>query len=488
MTQQLTVTGDTADVAVVPLAEHQTYGGRRWLWIAFVAAALLYAAPAIWLLRNYMQPAFDLAIYDQTLWLIAHGETFNTIIASHIFGVHFSPILLALSPISYLPGGAAPELALQGLLLASGVFPAAFLADQLDKPRSWLVAAYLMHPAIIGGSWYGFRPWNLAVPVLTWAIYWVVRNPTGRRIVVAGLVLLAFREDLAVWVGLVAIVLALARRVRWRDLIVPGIVLGGATGIVLLGVLPELSPVDSYFFATSAETTVPTLAVSASSLIVRVLFLVAPFAVLPSGIEWKLAAPLALPILGLLFKGGNALSTSFHYDMMFVPILLLVVALSSRAVATWKTVAAVSVLVLLLFGVLRPFPPQHGPNPWRYDAEVTATVDHTLAVLREIEGIERLSVSAPSHVVPHLSERENIFIYPEPISRSQNVEDDQYAGALDFACPQPNVVVTIGQENESWSAILEESYEPLDQGALSVWKRRVETTNDPCRAEWRPHG
>jgi uncharacterized membrane protein len=448
-------------------------------------ASTLYAVPSIWLLRNYLQPAFDLAIYDQSLWLILNGETFNTIIASHVLGVHFSPVLYPLSVLAVVPGGAVPEIVLQSLLIASGVFPAAALADRLGKPRSWFIAAYAIHPAIIGGSWYGFRPWNLAVPVFMWAIFWMVKRPTSVHIVIAGLGLLLFREDLAIWAGLAALVLALAGRITWRALVLPGVVLGAATAVVLLGVLPAISPTDSYFFATSAETTVPSIPSSVSSLAIRALFVLVPFGVMPSLIRWRLVMPAVIPALALVFKGGNALTTYFHYDMMFVPLLLLAMALSPEARSNTRVVVAASMTMLLLFGVLRPLPPQHGPNPWRYDPELTARIDETIESLSRVDGYRTTSLTAPSHLVPHLSERENIFVYPEPLHRSDTDDLDQYADVVTFDCPAPNIVISLRSRDDQWQALLDSDYDLVGaDDALPVWKRVTSLPNDPCEATW----
>lgn len=453
---------------------------RLFAW--FIGAFLLYAVPSVWLLAGYLQPAFELAIYDQSLWLIAHGETFNTIIASHVLGVHFSPILYVLSPIGLIPGGAVPELVCGSALIASGVYPAARLAETLGKRVAWFVAAYALHPAIIGGSWYGFRPWNLAVPVVLWAVYWIVRKPTGARIVAAGLVVLVFREDLAIWIGLAAVVLTLAGRIPWRSLIAPGLILGLATGVILLGLVPSLSPVDGYFFADAANAGQPAFTSSIASVVARVAFVVLPFGVLPSRLDWRLATPLVVPVLGLVLKGGNALSTAFHYDMMFVPLMLLVVGLSPRAVSGPRQVAVVSLVVMLLLGALRPFPPQDGPNPFRYDADVARQFDAALEEISDIDGHESLSLAAPSHLIPHLSERNNVFIYPEPEARPDR---DQYGGLLALQCPAPNIVVTISQPSPPWDATLETDYElHATAEKVLIWRRSNTTADDPCDAVW----
>jgi len=461
--------------------------GRTVAWLLFFVTFLLYAVPSVFLLQAYLQPAFDLAIYDQSLWLLLRGEFFNTVIASHVFGAHFSPILFALSPIAAIPGGAVPELIAQSLIVASGVFPARKLGQSLGKNPLWFMVAYAFHPAIIGGSWYGFRPWNIAVPLLLWAVLLLWEQPTPRRIIVLGLIALLFREDLAIWIGIVAIVLALAGRLKWKALIVPGLALGVATAAVTLLIIPQFSPVGSYFYATATETQIPAVSTILASVTVRILFLMVPLGVLPSQLKWRLAIPLLFPIAGLVIKGGNALTTFFHYDMMFVPVLLLIAGLSPRANLNIKNALIASSIVLVSLGALRPIPPMQGPNPLRFDASVKTDGDRLVDIVVSIEDGRSLSLAAPSRLLPHLSERRNVFIYPSPLDRHQNASSGyQFVDIVEYQCPQPNIVIVDERSGAArWSAALTESYERFGgSGDYSVWRRNTESPDTPCSAIW----
>lgn len=476
-------------MTTVAPAKDQTTRSLPRLWGYFAFAALLYAIPSVWMLRNYLQPAFDLAIYDQSLWLLFHGETFNTIIASHVFGAHFSPILIVLSPVSAIPGGAYPEIILQSVIIASGVFPAAKLGSSMGRDPRWFMAAYMLHPAIIGGSWFGFRPWNLAVPFFMWAVYWIWSRPRPLVVVASGLLMLAFREDLAVWVGLATLILAIGRRYRWRDVWLPGVALASASAVVLLWILPVFSPIDSYFFGDVSSATASSTASLIASFALRCVFLFAPLAVAPSRIRWALTAPLLLPIIGLLVRGGNGLTTFFHYDMMFVPLLILIVGLSPHAELRVVPLVAMSMVVLLTLGALRPFDPKYGPNPFRADAETTAELDRTLTSVLAIDGAATMSLSAPSRLLPHLAERMNAFIFPSPWDRHD--DDNSGYGYVDFVeyqCPDPNVVIVDRlAPTPVWDSLRPESYSLVSDGSrFSIWRRQSQTVDQPCGAVWHP--
>lgn len=456
---------------------------QRW---SFLGSALLYALPSIWLLGNYLQPAFDLAIYDQSLWLLLRGETFNTVGGAHVFGGHFSPILILLSPISLIPGGAVPEIVIQSLWIASGVFPAAAIARRFGKSEVWLMAIYALHPAIIGGSWYGFRPWNLAVPAILWLAAWILERPSVTSVTVSGLTLLVFREDMALWVGLLATILVMAGHIRVRDYLASGVILGAVTGFVVLGIIPEFAPTGSYFFASSTETGLQSVDANVASIATRVIFLLAPLGVVPWRLNWKLLAPLSLPVLGLMVKGGNALTTFFHYDMMFVPLLLVIVGLSESAENRARATLWLSLVVLVLLGALRPIAPQHGANPFRIDREMTRELDAVVRELRALPGSDQLSLAGPSRVLPHLSERKNVFIYPSPF-RQHRTQDDgyQFVDLLRYDCPDPNLVIVGTNEIQSTVGIDLQNYEQiLVTENFLLLQRSRQTPNGPCSTTW----
>lgn len=457
----------------------------RWLWLAFIGATLLYGVPAVWLLMSYMQPAYDLGIYDQAVWLLANGERLITVAGIDVNSAHFSPILYVISPIAWVPGGAVPELVVQSLMIGSGVFPAWKLARSLDQDPRWFALVYAIHPAIIGGSWFGWRPWNIAVPVFMWLTWWVVTHPTWMRVSVAGLSMLIFREDLAVWVGLLALILFLTKQIKWPTLLKSGLLLGAATAIVAFVVLPALSFVDGYYFTSSTQVSGGSGVNLATSAVTRVVFLLGPLALMPRRLNWRLLAPLAVPILGLLLRGGNSLTTFFHYDMMFVPLLLVVVGLSTKVSYRPIVLTLASVVVLLGLGALRPFPPQGGGNPFRYDSEIVAAFDEARSLIDAHPASDTASMSLPGVLVPHYSERSNVFIYPFPVDVWRDSEGEEPPLSINFACPEPNFVVARPQSiTPPWNQAMEVGYTRTEfaSGRVSLWTRDSLAGNEPCTA------
>ena len=465
--------------------ETQSASTPRLIWLLFGGAGLLYGLPSIWLLMSYLQAPFDLAIYDQALWLIAHGKSFITVAGIDVNSAHFSPILFLISPVAFVPGGAVPELVLQAIMIASGVFPAYRLGKSMNQDGRWFAMAYAIHPAIIGGSWFGWRPWNIAVPVFMWLIWWIYCKPRVITIGIAGLIMLAFREDLAVWIGLVTLILFLSKKIPWSTLWKSGLVLEGATALVVLAVLPAISAVDGYFFTSSSQVVDGVRTVMIASVVTRLVFLLGPLALLPRRFNWLLMAPLAIPIVGLLIRGGTSLTTFYHYDMMFVPALLLIAGLSTSVQYKPGVLVIASLLVLVGLGALRPFPPQAGGNPLRYNAANVAEFNEARRTLDNDPNVGAASMSLHGALVPHYSERSNIFIHPFPVDVWRDSNGNEAPLTIDFHCPEPSLLVASPSLlTQPWVQAIERSYTRSDfgNGQLALWSRSPQPPSNPCSA------
>lgn len=407
----------------------------RWLWFSFFGAATLYAVPGLVLYVMFRQPSFDLGIYEQTIWLLTRGADFNTVGGNHVFGGHFSPILYLLTPLTLLPGGAVPELMFQGLWMATAVFPLYRIAMLLGRSPGPLVLFGAIHPGVFAAAWWGMRPWNLSYPLLLWAAYAVLRRPHWMVVAAAGLVGLTFREDLGVWVGVFTLILALARRISWAHVVKGGIPIAIATGFLIFGLLPRWSAADSLLYEASltggSAQTLAQLVFTAA----RVAFLLLPLALashLARTLNWRLTLPLLVPILGLALRGGNALSTTFHYDLLLVGALALIVALSPEIHLSLPHIVVGSLLAGIALGPLNPFTPHLGPN--LTGISVDHASDHA-GLARALDRFDDgdMSMALPDPLVAHFAARKQVFSFPYPF-------DQPRAEPLAMSCPKPQLV------------------------------------------------
>ena len=140
-----------------------------------------------------------------------------------------------------------------------------------------------------------------------------------------------------------------------------------------------------------------------------------------------------------------------------------------------------ALVVLVLFGALRPFSPQNGGNLLRDNSEIARELDLAAEAIRNTPGSETLSITAPSLLLPHFSERNNAFLFPEPVSRP---DMDQYDGLLRLECPDPNLVAFAGSEPPEWSELLA-GYESIPNvGVVQVYRSVEEMPDQPCSSDW----
>jgi uncharacterized membrane protein len=182
--------------------------------------ALLVVAYVVWfsylslkLYNGYGDPPFDLAIFDQGLWLITHFHTpFVTVMGRNLFGDHTSFILLLIAPLYRLFPEPQGILIIQTVALGAAAVPIYLVATKLVKSTTaatLVVAAYLLNPALQQGNLEQFHPEALQVLIISVAIYAAIESRLVLACVMVALALLV-KEDAAV------LVVPLGLWVAWR--------------------------------------------------------------------------------------------------------------------------------------------------------------------------------------------------------------------------------------------------------------------------------
>src|SRR5260221_9194500 len=140
-----------------------------WLATGLVALAVLlfsgfYIAFLTGLHDAYRTHAEDLGIMDQAIWNTLHGQVLHQTICNNIsdtncyslsgisrFSIHFEPILFLISLFYLVAPDPKTLLVVQTLVVASGAFPAFWLARlRLRNELASVVIAllYLLYPAL----------------------------------------------------------------------------------------------------------------------------------------------------------------------------------------------------------------------------------------------------------------------------------------------------------------------------------------------------
>jgi uncharacterized membrane protein len=164
-------------------------------------------------LRGAGSNNWDLGIFNNAVWALAHGESFMNYRGMDVLGHHFNPIFYVFAPFSWLGADALFLCLAQVLFLVLGAVPAYLIGrDRLGTDRRGLAicALYLLHPAVTGLSWWMFHPETLAIPAVL-AAWWAATQ--GRWKLFSALIIwcLLCREDVALATAGLGAVLTIGR-------------------------------------------------------------------------------------------------------------------------------------------------------------------------------------------------------------------------------------------------------------------------------------
>jgi len=177
--------------------------------------------------RHFLPHAEDLGNMEQAVWNTAHGNPFGfTNLRFQGFleasgtttrlSFHVEPIFFLLALAYKLRPTPANLLVVQTVVVASGAFPAAWLARRHLHSALAQVAfplAYLLAPPLEAANLYEFHPVTLSAGLLLWAFYFA----DGRRyalFAVFGLLAMATKEEIGLIVGLMGLWIWWRRRDR----------------------------------------------------------------------------------------------------------------------------------------------------------------------------------------------------------------------------------------------------------------------------------
>ncbi len=434
----------------------------RWLPITLVGGIYLsYSASlarfALIDHRNIWTQVFDLGIYDNILWKTLHGDFLGSSVIPYgkHWAAHFDPILALLVPIYALAPNAETLLILQAFWLGMGVFPLYLLAKhRLGSPWVGVLLAglYALHPALHGVNMFDFHSIALAIPLMMWTVYLVSRRSPWLWPALA--LLLACREDMALLACFIGAYAILERRTR--------------TGLAIIGVsLAYLSFVkfavmaDSglmmtgdkvYGYAAFYSEMIPQADEGVRGLVLNLVSNpIHALQVLCKEEKLRFFAQLFLPLLflpllagrarvlwlyGMVFIGlasrPNMFALNFQYSSVLFPMLFMAtpealarlgesrplrgagIRPSRLRAALLSGMVTASLLVSWKFGVFienDAFMAGWQPLTRNPDAKMSLRADRVREMVASIPADAR--VSATSEIGPQLSNRDNLYRWPE---------------------------------------------------------------------------
>jgi uncharacterized membrane protein len=423
-------------------------------WLITILYAVVFSAISLRQYHAYIPHALDLGNMTQTFWNTVHGHLFKfqnmrAHVAVEAFGTstrlsfHVEPIIPFLA-LLYLPYQHVETLlVLQSVALATGAIPVRMLARRhLHSALAEVAfpAAYLLYPALQAANLYEFHPVTFAAPLLLWAFAFADREQYT-LFLLAGLAAIGCKEELGLDVALIGLWLAVRHR-QWQFGAIVAVICVTWSFIALKMVIPHFNAADSSYWGRYVPTgyfgnrvvtqsdaihfwldhpsfVVDNLTSEAKlSYLHRILF--------PAG-YLSLLNPLtllvSLPSLALIMLSyePHMISGVAHYSAELVPMMIVASVLGTewlaRAVAPrlrLSSAAAVALCSLYILGAGLSNQRANGFSPLASGFNYPTITAHDQLLDRVLSLIPSgASVSAQDNLNAHLSDREQIYLYPD---------------------------------------------------------------------------
>jgi uncharacterized membrane protein len=380
----------------------------------FIAFFVWFVALRLFQHYSFQTNAFDLSIFDYGLYYTLKGRFLWTpfLAAPHLLADHFSPLLLTLLPLYLLHDGPHALLVVQaGMVVVSGV-PLFLSARALLGGRAaalGITIAYFGNLYLVRGLLYDFHL-EMWIPAFFLAGLWLIEvrhQPHWGTAVLAAAMLI--KEDVPIYVAALALYFAVTGQRRVAIHLALASVIYGAF-VALVG-LPALvggaSPPNALSAWTAVGHTIPEILgyflahpVEAAGVFwTRTLLrLLGSFGFLPLLSPWALLA--TVPGLFVSFSSSHLQQNLSHYYA--APVLPLLAWATIWALRRVQAAMGQAVLYAFIAGLM--LMNLHYVTMFR----VTERDREGLALIRALP--RTASIAAPSHIVPHLPKREDVYV------------------------------------------------------------------------------
>lgn len=182
--------------------------------MASIIAIAVFSSFALARHRAYESTAYDFGFFDQVVWNTSRGDWFQTSFVEYNFlGQHFEPVLLVFAGLYRLGGGPETMLLAQSLFAGAAAIPLFFATRRITSSAGAglsLALAYLFNPALHRSLDFDFHPEVMAFPLAFGSLYFVAASRPWAA-VAAILPVLLLKEDMAILVLALAALLWLRR-------------------------------------------------------------------------------------------------------------------------------------------------------------------------------------------------------------------------------------------------------------------------------------
>jgi uncharacterized membrane protein len=373
---------------------------------------------------------FDHGIFSQYVWLLGNlKEPFNTINLRTLLGDHVEPGLALLAPLGTLGIGAPGLLVVQTLALAATA-PLLFLLARDHGARGWIAAVpallWCASPVVLRPALHDFHPETLVAVLLVGGCVLLARDRVVWFLVTVA-VACAMKED----VGLTYVALGLVIAWSGRRRLGTGLAVASAAWSVfaVFAVLPafgnaardEFGPrfagirgdsfADAIDFIVRNPLTTVDQSLGPAELGVLAMLVLTTGGLCLLAPRWLLVA-IPAAALNLLSAYDLQHTIEYHYWIVAAGAVAVAGAIGAGRVKpagarTWLLWGGATGVLLVLLSAQWV-----GAIGRQIRAEWPRRADRQ-AVLDAIPDGAR--VAAPMHALPHLAEREHLYVVPEPL-------------------------------------------------------------------------
>ncbi len=488
--------------------EPETMPHSRLFWLAMgmvtVVVLLFCSYFILYMLTQhdaYLTNAEDLGIMDQAIWNTLHGNILHMTICNIVsdtncvspagytrFAIHFEPILFPISWIYFFWPSPKALVVLQTLVVATGAYPAFWLARlRLRSELAGVAIAllYLLYPALNQAVVYDFHAVTLTAAFLMFMLYFMYTRRTLWMFVFA-ILAMACKEEMPLVIIMFGFWSILFQR-RWRSGLGLMVLGGGWFLLGFLYVIPHFSPTGAHLLISRYDGIKALLKkYGIVHLLLKPKLFLQPYVLDPDHAAYLhillapsgyIPLPGALPPLYLLFLAPwililaipsvavNLLSSSqnmysglFQYSAEIVPVLIfaaieaimlilwvvqfvtshlkgrekkdvvadegVVARLSRRSWVNTRMLQSGLLVALLSFSVFSAMRLDfsfHGQLPYSYGFQWPQETPHTELAQKFINMIpSTASVSAQTKLVPHISQRKTIYMFPYGVDHAES--------------------------------------------------------------------
>lgn len=408
---------------------------------------------------------YDLGQYNQALWLISRGlYPYSTAQGVHILGNHAAFLLYPLALLYWITPDVRALLVLQSVVIALGAIPLFLIGRARGNAVLGLAAgvAYLLHPATQNMNLFDFHPDALAATALLFAL-WAAEERRWWTLVGCCAVVLAAKENFSLTIACLGLWLALKQRAWWRGGLIcaVGIAWFFFTTQVVLPYFNDqghsLHLLERYAqYGNSVPAIAATFLRHPSLLLAPLIqpdsltymwMLIAPFALLCLLSPQYLVLALPALVLNLLSSSVAQRSIVFHYNALIVAVaavatLETLLLIDERAARNEERGAKIKVRRIVLAGALLWLAAGVGYSQMTIELRVSEVRGWLAAPSARLRYYDYLlsfippgaNIAAQTTIQPHLAQRTQAFLFPNPFQRVAFVDPQQmpYTASVEY--------------------------------------------------------